>query len=127
MDLLLEHLKKGMILALVLSMPSVLTAAGIGLVVGILQAVTQVQEQTIAAAPKIVMVFVTLILGGGLMLQLMETYVRESAQIAFEDIPTAGDARVMPPLRASKKPANKLSFVYQPQKNHRPFILITAV
>ena len=39
-----------------------LVAAGIGLVVGILQAVTQVQEQTIAAAPKILGVFLVIML-----------------------------------------------------------------
>ena len=47
-----------------ISMPCVLTAAAIGLVVGIIQAVTQVQEQTIAAAPKIFAVFLVIIIGG---------------------------------------------------------------
>ena len=45
-----------------ISMPCVLTAAAIGLVVGIIQAVTQVQEQTIAAAPKIFAVFLVTVI-----------------------------------------------------------------
>ncbi len=90
MELLLEHLAHGLMLSLLLSMPAVLTAAGIGLVVGILQAVTQVQEQTIAAAPKILGVFTLIILGGGLMMTLLENYVRESVQIAFNEIPQDG-------------------------------------
>ena len=53
MELLMEHLAKGFMTMLIISMPCVLIAAAVGLVVGILQAVTQVQEQTIAAAPKI--------------------------------------------------------------------------
>ena len=43
MELLLEYLAKGFMTMLAISMPCVLTAAAIGLVVGIIQAVTQVQ------------------------------------------------------------------------------------
>ena len=57
MEVLVEYLAKGFMTMLAISMPCVLTAAAIGLVVGIIQAVTQVQEQTIAAAPKIIAVF----------------------------------------------------------------------
>ena len=42
MELLMEYMGKGMVTMLMISMPCVLTAAGIGLVVGIIQAVTQV-------------------------------------------------------------------------------------
>lgn len=90
MELLLEHLGHGLMLSLILSMPCVLTAAAIGLVVGILQAVTQVQEQTIAAAPKIIGVFAVILLGGGLMMNMLSDYVRESFQVAFNEIPQDG-------------------------------------
>ena len=63
-EILAEYLSKGFVTMLTISMPCVLVAAGIGLVVGILQAVTQVQEQTIAAAPKILGVFLVIIIGG---------------------------------------------------------------
>lgn len=96
MELLTEHLGNGLLLVLLLSLPCVLTAAGIGLIVGILQAVTQVQEQTIAAAPKIVGVFLVILLGGGLMMTLLTNYVRESVQIAFNEIPQDG-IFVLPP------------------------------
>ena len=66
MELLLEFMGKGIVMMLSIALPCVLTAAAVGLVVGILQAVTQVQEQTIAAAPKITAVFlVILIMGSG--------------------------------------------------------------
>lgn len=95
----MEHLGKGMYLILLLSLPAVLLAAGIGLIVGILQAVTQVQEQTISAAPKILLVFLLVIFGGGLMMTLLTNYVRESATLAFEEIPHA-ERMLMPPNRA---------------------------
>lgn len=98
MELLMQHMGNGMVLSLMLSLPAVLVAAGIGLVVGILQAVTQVQEQTIAAAPKILGVFTILLLGGGLMMTMLENYVRESFQIAFNEIPQDGHF-ILPPKK----------------------------
>lgn len=82
-DLLLEHMGKGFIVMLAISMPCVLMAAAIGLVVGVLQAVTQVQEQTIAAAPKIFAVFLVLMVGGGAFTQMLNNYFIESSHIAF--------------------------------------------
>lgn len=86
-DLLLEHMGKGFILMLTISMPCVLMAAAIGLVVGILQAVTQVQEQTIAAAPKIFAVFLVLMVGGGAFTQMLNNYFIESSHMAFHVLP----------------------------------------
>ena len=57
LEVLVEYLAQGFLIMLAISMPCVLVAAGIGLVVGILQAVTQVQEQSISAAPKNLCVF----------------------------------------------------------------------
>ena len=68
-------------------MPCVLTAAGIGLVVGILQAVTQVQEQTIAAAPKILGVFLVIIIGGVGFVKLLTNMFQEGMVLAFETVP----------------------------------------
>ena len=42
--------------------PSMLTALVVGLGIGLLQAVTQIQEQTLVFVPKIVAVFVVLLL-----------------------------------------------------------------
>lgn len=87
MDLLLEHLGKGFITMLLIAMPAVLTAAAIGLVVGILQAVTQVQEQTIAAAPKILGVFLVIMIMGPFSVGTLSELLRTSANIAFGIIP----------------------------------------
>lgn len=87
MDLLIEYFAKGLITMLMIAMPCVLTAASVGLVVGILQAVTQVQEQTIAAAPKIFAVFLVIILLGTGYIKLLENLFNEGAIMAFEVIP----------------------------------------
>ncbi len=87
MDLLLEQLGKGFMTMLLIAMPSVLTAAAIGLVVGILQAVTQVQEQTIAAAPKILGVFLVVMLMGPFNVMKLSELMKTSVNIAFGIIP----------------------------------------
>lgn len=91
MELLMEYMGKGMVTMLIISMPCVLTAAGIGLVVGIIQAVTQVQEQTIAAAPKIVGVFLVIILMGVGYVRLLTEYILQGTNMAFEVIPRQDD------------------------------------
>ena len=96
MDILIEHLGQGLFLILMLSLPSVLTAAGVGLIIGILQAVTQVQEQTLSAAPKIVFVFLIVIFGGGVMMTLLTNYFRSGVNLAFNEIPQGG-VRLMEP------------------------------
>ena len=94
MEVLVEYLAKGFLLMLTISMPCVL-AAGIGLVVGILQAVTQVQEQTIAAAPKILGVFLVIVIGGIGFINLLKGFVTDGMAIAF-NLVSKNDAYVLP-------------------------------
>lgn len=95
MEILTEYLAKGFLLMLSISMPCVLVAAGIGLVVGILQAVTQVQEQTIAAAPKILGVFLVIVIGGIGFINLLKGFVMDGMAIAFNHI-SKNDSYVLP-------------------------------
>ena len=53
--------------------PTLLVALFIGLVIGIFQALTQIQEMTLAFVPKILGVFITLILLFPFMLSQMKT------------------------------------------------------
>ena len=87
MELLIEYLARGFLVMLSISMPCVLVAAGIGLVVGILQAVTQVQEQTIAAAPKILGVFLVIIIGGVGFIRILTNLYTDGMALAFNVIP----------------------------------------
>lgn len=95
MEIMMEYMAKGFITMLMISMPCVLTAAAIGLVVGILQAVTQVQEQTIAAAPKILAVFLVIIIGGYGFVSLLTNLTTEGYALAFNVIPKS-DSFVLP-------------------------------
>lgn len=87
MEALVEYLARGFLLMLTISMPCVLVAAGIGLVVGILQAVTQVQEQTIAAAPKILAVFLVIVIGGIGFINLLKNFFTDGMALAFNAVP----------------------------------------
>jgi flagellar biosynthetic protein FliQ len=69
--------------ALMLSGPLLLSALGIGLLVSLIQAATQVNEATLSFIPKLVGTFLVLILAGPWMLQLFVDYVRQ----LFENIP----------------------------------------
>ena len=87
LEVLLEYMAKGFLIMLAISMPCVLCAASIGLVVGILQAVTQVQEQTIAAAPKILGVFLVIVIGGVGFIKLLTNLFQEGVVLAFNTVP----------------------------------------
>ena len=94
-ETLTEYLARGFMTMLSISMPCVLTAASIGLVVGILQAVTQVQEQTIAAAPKIFAVFLVIVMGGLGFIKLLTNLFNDGIGIAFNTVPKT-DNYVLP-------------------------------
>ena len=89
MEMLVEYLAKGFMTMLSISMPCVLVAAAIGLIVGIIQAVTQVQEQTISAAPKIFAVFLVIIIGGLGFIKLLTNLFQEGAALAFNGVSKA--------------------------------------
>ncbi len=52
-------------LVLLVSAPALLTSLAVGLTIGIVQAVTQVQEQTLSFVPKLAAVGIALAVGGG--------------------------------------------------------------
>jgi flagellar biosynthetic protein FliQ len=60
---------------IITSAPALLVSLVIGLIVSIFQTVTSIQEQTLTFVPKIVCVFLTLMLLGGWMLNKMVTFM----------------------------------------------------
>ena len=68
---------------LLLSAPLLLAALFIGLIVSLFQAATQINEATLSFIPKLVGIFMMLILAGPWMLQLIVDYIRQ----LFERIP----------------------------------------
>ena len=70
-------------MTLILSGPLLLAALAVGLIVSIFQAATQINEQTLSFIPKLLAMFLVLILAGPWMLQMMVDYIRR----LFESIP----------------------------------------
>ena len=68
---------------LLVSMPMFLAALVTGLVVRIFQAATQINEMTLTFVPKLIAMFVTLVVAGPWMLTLLTDYMRR----LFESIP----------------------------------------
>jgi len=95
MEILMEYMARGFVVMLIISMPCVLVAAFVGLVIGILQAVTQVQEQTIAAAPKILAVFLVIMIGAYGYVSLLSNLLTEGFSMAFNVVPK-NDSYVLP-------------------------------
>ena len=58
----IEFARTAILTLLEIIAPSMLTALVVGLAIGLLQALTQIQEQTLVFAPKIVAVFVVLLI-----------------------------------------------------------------
>lgn len=71
---------------LTLSAPLLLTGMAVGLVVSIFQAATQINEQTMTFIPKIVVVFVTLLICAPWMIRTLIAFTRS----IFEKIPNVG-------------------------------------
>ncbi|MEM7025389.1 MAG: type III secretion system export apparatus subunit SctS [Pseudomonadota bacterium] len=57
---IIQHLTEALVLVLYLSLPPILVAALAGVIVGFLQALTQIQEQTLSFGIKLVAVTITL-------------------------------------------------------------------
>ncbi|MDP2822949.1 MAG: flagellar biosynthesis protein FliQ [Sulfuritalea sp.] len=70
-------------LTLLISAPLFIAALVTGLVVSIFQAATQINEATLSFVPKLVAIFVTLILAGPWMITLITDYMRR----LYESIP----------------------------------------
>jgi flagellar biosynthetic protein FliQ len=63
-DVIMRILREGLLLILLISAPAMLVSMLVGLVIGILQATTQIQEQTLSYVPKLIAVFLTLAIVG---------------------------------------------------------------
>lgn len=62
---------------LMISAPMLLVALAVGLIVSIFQAATQINEATLSFIPKLVGIFVALVVAGPWMLTVMLDYMRE--------------------------------------------------
>lgn len=79
--------KQGLFLVLILSGPPVTAALCVGLFVSILQATTQVQEQTLTFVPKLVAIILVLVLLGPLGMVEIMGFTRTLFENFYKNIP----------------------------------------
>lgn len=76
-DVVLQVGQDALLLIVYLAAPLLLSALGVGLFVGVLQAVTQIQEQTLSFIPKLMALVVALVLMGPWLLQLWVSFTQD--------------------------------------------------
>ena len=64
-------------LAMKIALPILLVGLGVGLIISVFQAITQIQEQTLSFIPKIVATVAVLVIGGPWMLDQLIQYTSE--------------------------------------------------
>jgi flagellar biosynthesis protein FliQ len=74
---------KALEMTMMLAAPLLLMALAVGLLVGVFQAATQINEMTLSFIPKLIGMAVALVIAGPWMLKVMVSYTRE----LFESIP----------------------------------------
>lgn len=65
MNLAIEYASKALQLVLLLSLPPIVVASVVGILLSLIQAITQLQEQTLTFGVKLIAVAVTLFFMGG--------------------------------------------------------------
>jgi len=76
-DIFMEALRKMLYLSTILSLPVLGVALVVGLVIGLLQAITSIQEQTLSFVPKLIAIVATFVIAGPWMLRLLIQYTGE--------------------------------------------------
>ncbi|MGN0430529.1 MAG: flagellar biosynthesis protein FliQ [Acetatifactor sp.] len=76
-DVVMDIAREALLLILKVSLPVLLVSMVIGLIVSIFQTVTSIQEQTLTFVPKVVGIFLTLMLLGDWMLNSMANFAVE--------------------------------------------------
>jgi flagellar biosynthetic protein FliQ len=82
-EIVLTESSRALQLALMLAAPLLLTALAVGVIVGVFQAATQINEQTLSFIPKLLATATVLVFTGPWMLRMLI----EFTQRLFENIP----------------------------------------
>lgn len=70
-------IRDSLYITLKISSPILFTALVVGLIVGILQTTTSIQEPTIAFVPKLLAIFIVIVIFSSWMIQTMTDYTRD--------------------------------------------------
>ena len=76
-DTVIDIAQEALYVTALLAAPMLLTALGVGLIIGMVQAATQIQEMTLSFIPKLIGVAVALIVAGHWMISLVVNFTEE--------------------------------------------------
>lgn len=76
-DYILELARQSLTVTLLLAAPALIAALVVGVIISILQAITQVQEPTLTFVPKIIAVFAVLLFLGTWMANTMLSFTQQ--------------------------------------------------
>ncbi|MFD1032785.1 MULTISPECIES: flagellar biosynthesis protein FliQ [Caryophanaceae] len=79
-DMVIKLAEQSIYTIIIIAAPMLLIALAVGLLVSVFQAMTQIQEQTLAFIPKILAVFISLVVFGPWMLTTLLDYTRNLFQ-----------------------------------------------
>lgn len=83
-DTVIKLAEQSIYMIIIISAPMLLIALAVGLIVSVFQAMTQIQEQTLAFIPKILAVFLSIVFFGPWMLTLLLDFTRD----LFQQLPS---------------------------------------
>ncbi len=75
-DVIIDLSQKALYIITMLAAPMLLSALVIGLLIGMFQAATSINEQTLSFIPKLLVLVVAIMVAGPWMLNLLVTYTR---------------------------------------------------
>lgn len=76
-QLVLDIMRDALMMIIKVSLPVLLCGLVVGLIISIFQTATSIQEQTLAFVPKIIAVFLALIVFGPWMVYMLKTYTTQ--------------------------------------------------
>ncbi len=73
-QIVLDYMKEALLMIIKVSLPILITGLVVGLIISIFQTATSIQEQTLAFVPKIIAVFLAIILFGPWIINMLSMY-----------------------------------------------------
>lgn len=73
----MEIMQTGMVVAVKLAAPVLLLSMLVGVLISIVQAATQIHEQTITFVPKIILIVIISMVAGPWMLEVLQDFTRQ--------------------------------------------------
>ena len=79
-EVIIDIFTQTLVLIIKVSAPMLLVSLAVGLIISILQTITSTQEQTLTFVPKLLAIFLTLMLAGNWILTMLKEFVVELFQ-----------------------------------------------